>query len=318
MRRCKVRTSLLPALFALLAATAGRAVTPDPKLLSLVPPDAQIVAGMKAHQDHRTNFIIMSHQDSIDLADFCALTGVDTALRIKESISVAGADTAGPPTEHSLLVSGRFDQARIFKAALENGATLKEYDGIRVLVIQPFARERAEFNEVRWLAILDSEVLLFGSIANVQQELDRHLAGSAPDPLLLRRLARLRRNDDTWTLLSLPVWDPEIQNALSVVDLNLADRLKDGEWLQFGIRYGRQVEFEYEITTASSDTPRANSDRFTQSIAGLEKGMALLPPADIATDDHTVRGVIRISVSRYDAWLAEVSACDRGGRIASR
>jgi hypothetical protein len=46
--------------------------------------------------------------------------------------------------------------------------------------------------------------------------------------------------------------------------------------------------------------------------------MALLPPADIATDDHTVRGVIGVSMDRYNAWLTEVSARDRSERIASR
>jgi hypothetical protein len=113
-------------------------------------------------------------------------------------------------------------------------------------------------------------------------------------------------------------WDPEIRNALSVIDSQLAERLKDGDWLQFGIHYGRQVEFEYEITIASSDTTRAISDRLPQSLAGLEKGLALLPPVDLATDDHTVPGVIRVSMGRYNAWLTEVSAREPGEPIASR
>jgi hypothetical protein len=33
-----------------------------------------------------------------------------------------------------------------------------------------------------------------------------------------------------------------------------------------------------------------------------------LPPIDLSTDNSTVRGLIKVSMTRYNAWLAEVSA----------
>jgi hypothetical protein len=177
-----------------------------------------------------------------------------------------------------------------------------------VLVIQPFAQELSEFQEVRWLAIPASDTLLFGSIANVQQELDRYLAGSAADPHLVARLARLRRDDDTWCLLSPATWTPKARNALAPIDPTLAERLKDGDQFQFGIHYGRHVELEYEITTASIAGTRIITDSLTPSLAGMQKGSALLSSADAISGSNTVHGVIKVSMARYSAWLAEVSA----------
>jgi hypothetical protein len=183
-----------------------------------------------------------------------------------------------------------------------------------VLVVQPFARERSEFNEVRWLTILDSSILLFGSIVSVQQELDRHLDQSPVDPHLLARLARLRRDDHSWNVLSLLTWTSHIRDALAAIDPKLAEVLKDGDTLQFGIHYGRQVEFEYEVTTASSHTALAMSASLTQSFAGLEKESALRPSTDAISEGNTVHGVINLSMARYNAWLTQLQASERRGR----
>jgi hypothetical protein len=142
----------------------------------------------------------------------------------------------------------------------------------------------------------------------VQQELDRYLTRSSVDPRLEARLSRLRRDDETWCVLSLLTWTQEIRDALAVIEPKLATGLKDGDAFQFGIRYGRQVEFEYEITTNSSAATRSISDLLTQSLVGPEKGLAPLPPMDMSTDNNTLHGIIKISMTRYNAWLAEVSA----------
>lgn len=282
----------------------------DQKLLSLVPPGALTVSRISAPSGQGTtsSIVLTTHDNGIDLNDFLALAGADSNLSIHEVIFAATADNAGKLSEHSLLAGGNFDRGRIYRSALDNGASLSRYRGISVLVVQPFARECNEFSEVRWLAIPDSDVLLFGSIVSVQQELDRHLARSTADPRLVARLARLRRDDETWSVLSLPAWSPEIQDALAGIDPELATGLKDGDTFQFGIHYGRHVEFEYEITTNSSAATRSISDTLAQSLVGPEKGLALLPPIDMSTDNNTVRGIIKISMTRYNAWLAEVSA----------
>jgi hypothetical protein len=261
---------------------------------------------------------LATHNNGVDLNDFYALAGADGTRKIQQVIVVAMADGTGRLNEHSLLASGQFDPARIFRSVMNNGAAASEYAGIRVLVVQPLARERATFHDVRWLAALDSDVLLFGTPASIRQEIDRFVAHSAPDAFLLRKLARMHSDDATWTVLSVPAWNAEIRHALAMINLDLAERLRDGDSLQFGICYGRKVEFEYEVTTTSDSATRAISNSLVQSLVGPEKGSALLISSESTGKNDTVRGVIKVSMNRYNAWLAEVSARGRAENIASR
>ena len=310
MRQLHLSNALLIALFPFLAVTITSAVTPDPRLLSLVPPGAQVVAGMSAPSvpNRPASYLLVTPNNRTDFLDFISLSGIDDSRIYNQIILVAAADERGILTEHSLLASGHFDQARIFKAAVQNGASISEFKGIPVLVLQPLERNRGTSKEVRWLAVIESNVAVFGTIASVQQELDRHLDHSAADLSLRQRLARLRRDDETWCVLAAFVHNYETRRALGSLDASLIDPAHDGDAFQFGIHYGRRIEFEYEITAASSASARATASSLSQPLAGPANGSSLLASPDMTGDGNTVRGVIKVSKTRYSEWLVEVSA----------
>jgi hypothetical protein len=319
MLQLHIGNVLLTALLPFFAVASTSAVTPDPKLLSLVPPIAQIVAGMNAPSvsGQADSFLLITYNNTVDLRDFFALSGVDDLRVIQQIMMVAAEDRTSSLAEHSLLASGRFDQRRIFKAAAQNGATFNDFKGIRVLVVPPFGRDHATFREVRWLAVIDSSIALFGTIASVQRELDRHLAHSPADPSLMGKLARLRRDDDTWCVLTANTQSAEIRNALWALDPKLADVIESGDAFQFGVRYGRHIEFEYEVNTASSADAQTLSNSLAQSLGGPQgKGSPLLPAPDLAKGGGAEHGVVRVSRAQYDAWLAAVRARNRARSVA--
>ena len=320
MREHKCGQSILLALLACIAVPISPAATADYRLLSLVPPGAQAVARISSPSPGAImgHYVLTPRKNGIDFNDFSALTGADSTLVVDQLIYVTTTDAAGMLNEHSLLARGNFDRECIYKSALNDGASVTRYRGLPVLVVQPFARERSEFNEVRWLAIPDSSVLLFGSVASVQQELDRHLDRSPADPRLVAKVARLRRDDNCWSVLSLLTWTSDIREALTALNPKLAELLKDGDTLQFGIHYGRQVEFEYEVTTASSHTALTMSALLTQSLTGPEKESALFRSTDAINEGNTVHSTIKVSMARYNAWLTEVLERERGRNTASR
>jgi hypothetical protein len=139
MRRFMIGKAFLLSLFPLFAAAGAWAVSPDPKLLSLVPPEAQIVAGMQAPVggDQPASFLLITRNNNLDLEDFFALSGADSTRVMRQVIFLAAGDTGGTLTEHSLLVSGHFDEAKIFRSAKDGGALSLKYRGIRVLEVQP-------------------------------------------------------------------------------------------------------------------------------------------------------------------------------------
>jgi hypothetical protein len=309
MQRSSVTKLLLMVLFAFFRVAPVPAVTPDPRLLSLVPPAVQVVAGMNAPSggSQPKSFLLMTHNNSMDLDDLIALTGGDPTRVIQQVIMVAAEDGRGGLTEHSLLAGGHFDPALIRRSV--GGASVTRYRDISLLVVQPFARERANFNDVRWLAMIDSDVALFGTIAMVKQELDRYLSRSVADPFLVQKLARLRRDDDTWCVLIRPVSSNEIRSVLEAVGATLADHLQDGHTFEFGIHYGRRVEFEYEVNTPTSAGAEAVSRSLVQSLAGPDvTGSSHSPAFGASQADGVVHGAVKISRARYDAWVAEVKA----------
>jgi hypothetical protein len=301
-------------LFPIILAGRTWAVSPDPRLLPLVSPGAQIVAGISAPsmQGQLDSFLLITRNNSVDLRDFFALSGVDDARIIHQIIMVAASDSRGSLEEHSLLASGHFDRARVFKAAVENGAARSEYRGMQVLVLQPFERERGIFKDVRWLVVLESSVAIFGTISNIKEELDRYLAKSTADSSLIQELARLHRDDKTWCVLKEFVRNNEIQHALGSLDSTLANLTHDGDAFQFGIQFGRRIRFEYEVTGVSGASAQAISCSLTQSlIGGNLKVSLLMPSSDRTANGHSARGVVKLSSARYETWLTEVSARGR-------
>jgi hypothetical protein len=286
----------------------------DPKLLSLVPPDAALVAGISASSfgGQPNNFVLLTGKNRADLADFYSLTGGDDTRRIHQAIFVALFDNRGLLSEHSLLVSGHFDQSRLFKSATNRGF-VTSYRTIPILEIQPLARERDKFYDVRWVAVLDSSVLVFGSIASIRLELDRYSAHSHPNESLLHRLARLRSKDQTWCVLSGAVGklsylasEKEIRTVLTDVNPQLADLALSANEFEFGIFYGRQVEFEYEVTLASSAEGHVSPDSFRPSPIELSRNTSLLPSPNTTGHADTLHEMFKISTSRYEAWLTDI------------
>lgn len=162
---------------------------------------------------------------------------------------------------------------------------------------------------MRWLAVIESNIALLGTIRSVRQAIDRHVYRDAADPSLIRKLARLRSEDETWCVLAVRTRSGRIRDALELFSPKLAGLIQVGDTMQFGIRYGRQVEFEYEVNTGSSIDAVAMSRSLAESLAGSQlEGSPLLAAPDIATTRSAVRGVVKVSRARYGAWLAEVMA----------
>jgi hypothetical protein len=318
MKRFHANRTLAMLLFPLISVKMLLAASPDLRLLSLVPPGAHIVAGItnQTSPGQPPSFLVTSRNNLVDRSDFISLAAVDDSMIIHQMIFTSGSGDTSKVGEHSILISGHFDQARIFKAAVENGATVTDFKGFRVLVQHPFERELGTFKDVRWLTVIDSNVALFGTRFSVQQELERHLAGSAVDPSLMQRLARLRRDDATWSVLGMFDVGDEIEGALGSLDPILAKLIHDGTSFLFGVHYGRKIEIEYEVTVPSSAPEQTISNASMQSLVAENlKGLSLLPHPDLTGERASVRGVVKIAIARYAAWMAEVA---RTGLIQGR
>ena len=111
--RYSINCSLALLLFSV--APLNSAAPPDLKLIALIPPRAQVMSGISAmpHEQQPDYFVLLTHNNAVDLQDLLALCGADRSRTIRQVVFVAIADRDGELREHSLLASGHFDRERI-------------------------------------------------------------------------------------------------------------------------------------------------------------------------------------------------------------
>lgn len=294
-------------LFLLISATiAAFAHAPDARLIALVPPESEIVAGMRTTSPGNWvgGLLVVTLNNRLDLEDFTAITGADTSRMIQEAVFLASTTSRGMLAEHSLLVRGHFTAGAIFASARRGGATAETYRGLAVLEVPALARERSTFDEVRWLAILDSTIAVFGSVASVQQELDRYLAKSPPDGILVRRLSQLGSADDAWSLFPAPSASGVLARVLEKLDPKLGVVSREGGSMQYGIRFCRHVEITASANVAAPVSRNGQNGEFATPST---PGFSLLPSSSGSAEGESDRVMVKVPVRRYKAWLAEFS-----------
>ena len=96
---------------------------------------------------------------------------------------------------------------------------------------------------------------------------------------------------------------------LGTLDAALGESIESGASFRFGIHAGRHIEFEYGLSASSLPSAQRISKSLSESFAGQrEKTSSSLLPVDRASTVSFLNVVLKVSRSRYDAWLTEVSA----------
>lgn len=294
-------------------ATPGFASPLGSRLLPLVPPGAEIVAGFQNPHDPTLagHLLLTTHSNRLDLDDWQALTGVDNKRIFDEAIEVAASPSGGILTEHLLLVGGLFDRERIYAAAEQNGAERTEYQGQPVLLIKPFAREAGDMQVTRWLVILDNRTGIFGTPFMVQKTLIRYANHAVPDSILEERLSQLRPDVGSWNVL---VPSPKATRNIRFRQPQSAwARLQeDSEVLMVGARFGPRIRVDFSIHAKTEQ----NAEFFAQKTAlfsdAFEEGsQSHSQPSqrrveNLSVAANRVQGSIAMSRAEFDAWCAQL------------
>lgn len=280
-------------------------------LLRLVPANAEIVAGIEDphHEDQSGRLLIVTHNNNVDLNDWLTLAGVDDRQEVDKVIQVAMSSPRGELSEHLLLVQGSFNGRRILESAEKNGGVANRYEGVRVVILKPFAREQREMPDTRWLAIVDENTVIFGSPAAVKRALARYVARSAADDQLTKRLMELKPDVNCWSVLTMRGRVLTTHLRPGVLDETGAALLRQVSGVAVGVHYGSKERVDFAFST--EDAPAA---------AALAKAMStqphLLSIADtlrthfegVSVHQNEVRGSLRVADKEFDPWLAAVYA----------
>lgn len=304
--RNRIRVFTLIFAFILIFGLAARAQS---RLLSLVPGDAEIVAGIEDPHNAaaRRHMLFVTLSNTVDLDDWLSLTGVDAHREVDEVVWAAASSPNHELGEHLLLIAGRFDREHIFKSARQNGGQTLWYSGAEVLVVQPFARE--QMHDRRWLAILDNRTAVFGTPPMVQEALERYATHESADARLAGGAAQLRSDVTCWNILRMSSSMYSKHLAMGQLDSPWAHLLDDAVELTIGIHTGSRTRIDFVLHAVDSDKAAAIGGALTEprllKTDALQAMHARLE--NVSVEQDRIRGSIELPGKQFELCLAQFS-----------
>ena len=267
----------IPALrMILLLALSLPGAAADPKLLSLVPGDAEAVIGVDFRAVMRSGVTqeLMRTATNTNTAEFdemVALTGIDPRTDIHEMVAAGFATPTGAKAKGEasgiVFATGNFNAERIAAAIATKGGKKSLYKG-RTLWAPP---KSATAGTAGVVTFLEGNVVLAGDDLRVK----RYLDGTSPMASTLRsRLDDVSSRYDLWMVSA--VSPRAIADSMSNKQANLeqaagalqGDMFKKIESMQGGLKFGPQTVMGLEMLASSPEdaTALVNVMRFFQSM----------------------------------------------------
>ncbi len=249
----------LPGLLICSAVLPAIAFAADPKLLSLIPPDAKAVAGIQA--DHARNspfgqyLLARIQAGDAKFSSFAAQTGFDPRHDLSEIVL---ASDGGPktPTNHWLAAGkGAFDVQKLTGAAQSAGGTLGSFQSVAIVTYPANGNTQVPSG----IAFLDANTAVVGDLASLQAAVQQWQSKAAPASSLLNKVNQVSGNQDFWFVTLAPLSDfpgafgpgvnPSAGNMFAAVNQ-----------LSGGIHFGDNVTLSAEAVARSDKDAQALAD----------------------------------------------------------
>jgi hypothetical protein len=261
------------ALSALLCVAANGA---DPRLLNLVMPDANTLAGVNVTNAEITPFgqfvlnqLTLSSND--DLQKFITATGFDPRRDVTEILAATSGSLAKPGG--LVMALGNFNVDQLAAALTKNSsaASTESYNGA-TLILGNTKDQRQEA-----IAFMGSTIAILGDTASVKAAIDRSPHANSINPALATQVQQLSLNQDAWavTTNSVSALIPGLTApgapapGAGVAGLGqMAQMFKGILGSSGGIKFGDMVVITGQAVTADAQTAKSLAD-VVQAIASI-------------------------------------------------
>jgi hypothetical protein len=258
------------------AASASAAV--DAGLLALVPPDSQLVSGVRISQSRVSpfgQFVISQLQTHTgELQDLVAQTGFDPSKDVTEVLMAFN----GKPKDGSGLVMarGNFDPDKIKTAAVAKGASVESYLGTDLIVgggAGPHKRNGAVAFLSRSLAVAGDRDSVKYAIAHANMTQPQGL-----NPVMAGKINAMSASADAWfvSLVSGSTVLPEVLHSGSANSSNgnaQAAAIQSIVESSGAVRFGEQIALSFQAETRSDKDATSLADvvRFVSSLIQMRR-----------------------------------------------
>lgn len=284
---------LLTATLAFAVTTALPAKAADPQLLSLVMPDAKVLAGVNVDQAKTTPFgqYVLSQVQTQDaeLRKLEALTGFDPTRDVRELLVASnGAAISKDSNQTGLfLARGTFDAGKITATATAEGGTTEVYKGVTII---------KDPKGIHGVAFLSSSLAVAGDLANVKGAIDRQSAASVLPASLVVQINQWSTSQDAWAISIIPPASLHAPaDAPKIPGLNGGANFGTIQSAAGGVKFGALV-----VVTAQAQA--ANAQDATQMGDAL-KLLAMLAQMQAAKDPAIAALVQSLQVTTSGSTL---------------
>jgi hypothetical protein len=288
--------------FILASPWAGVLQAADSQLLSLVMPDAKVLAGVNVSQAKTSlfgQFLIAQAVNSQHLREIIAKTGFDPTRDLYELL--VASNGAQSNASHLVLAGGTFDVSRISSAATSAGATSEVYKGVTIF-------ENPKNGQS--FALLSSSLAVAGGVADVKGAIDRQTTPTTLDAALLVTVNALSAAEDAWAVslvpppaIKAPANAPNVPAIPSTVFQNV-------QQAQGGVKFGDPVALTagLQADTAQNATALANVLQFLVNLGQMQaqqnsQAAGALKNIVISTSGVTVNVSASVSEAQVEAVI---------------
>ena len=293
---------------AVFAFAAVAALGADPQLLSLIPPEAQVIGGVSVQSTAGSPFgqflLSQMKQDDPRLARLITATGFDPRKDVRELMFAS--DTGAANGQGMIVALGVFNGPQIFTAAKSaESAVTTNYNGVDLLTSKT-GRDA--------LAFLDGSIAIAGKQAWVKAAIDRRKAAPAGlPPAVLAKVNELSSRYDVWLFSNAPV--SGLAGAVpdrQVSRMANSNAMQSIEQTSGGVKFGTLVEVSGEAVARTEKDATALADvlRFMAGMLQMSREnssaaqfASLLDTLQLKTDGKTMRFSVSIPQAELEKLL---------------
>ena len=276
----------------------------DSQLLSLVMPDAKVLAGVNVEQAKTTPFgqYVLSQMQSQDqeMQKLTALTGFDPTRDVHELL-VASNSTGANDHSGLFLARGNFDAGRIAAAATAGGGITETYGGATIL---------EDPKATHGVAFLNSTLAVAGDIASVKGAIDRQSAASSLPAALAVQVNQWSTSQDAWAISAVPPssFHPPA-TAPTIPGMNGAGAFQSIQSAAGGVKFGALVVVTAQVQADNAQNATSMGDAL-KLLASLAQLQAANEPAAAALAQSltvsTKGSTLNVSISLPEDQLQQV------------
>ena len=245
----------------------------DSQLLSMVMPDAKVVAGVNVDSAKASPFglyvLTQMQSNNTELQQLITLTGFDPTRDVHEVLAATTSTTGSKNPTGLVLARGNFDIEKITAVATAKGATVETYNGA-TLIEDP--------QKMVGIAFVNSTLVAAGDIANLKAAIDRPSTGLGLPSAVMTQVG-LWSNQDAWVVTTVPLaaLAPASQPAAGGANSNpmgnpMAGVMQQIQQMAGGVKFGSNVvgTAAIQADNAADATQLANTLQFLVNLIQMQ------------------------------------------------